>query len=61
MLHLKLLLFGPPLATASFTAAAGQQFFKATGLKGLLPVSASDLKQFDPYAKKMKHMRELAK
>lgn len=40
---------------------AGQQFFKATGLKGFQPVSTSDLKQLDPYAREVKRMQELAK
>ncbi|BCB28689.1 hypothetical protein SKTS_35750 [Sulfurimicrobium lacus] len=35
---------------------AGQKFFQSSGLAGLKPVSAADLKQLDPYAKEVKRL-----
>jgi len=40
-------------------SAAGQKFFQSTGLAGLKPVSAADLKRLDPYAKEVKRILEL--
>lgn len=37
---------------------AGQKFFQASGLGGLKPLGASDLKALDPYAREIKHMLE---
>lgn len=42
-------------------STVGQQFFRTTGLAGLKPLNANDLRQLDPYAKEVKRMLELPK